>query len=493
MEKIFTDKLRFVDEFGRERIFNGMNVVDKSRFIETDDYGYNPDEFPFEEFKARGYNIIRLGFTWDKMEPKPNHYNEKLTNTLSRFMDKCEEHGIYVFLDAHQDLYSGGHPGGGDGAPDWATHFDQYKPREPFVVWAEGYFYGKACHRAFDNFWDNKTYNGKGLQDYFQGMWQHVAKNLAPKSNFFGIDFFNEPFPGTDGGKIFKKLIANLVKVTATDKSLNRLDMLKDVFSDDSAKVLNHYHSDVFRKITTPCSDLVKKFDETKFSPFLSKMSTAVREVTDDGIFFIDDCYYSNLGIPCCNTEIKVNGVREPKQCYTPHAYDLMVDTPAYKHASNDRVGMIFDEHRKTQERLNVPCLVGEWGSRADGDGWYPHFRYLLNKFDSYKWSNTYWCYYDGILQEDFMPLLTRAYPKAVTGFIDSYNFNYETGVFTLNYTQEKEFNVPNVIYIPSDAKSILVDGKKCDDIEIVKHAGNIGSDVIINTNIGSHKIEIKL
>ena len=40
-------------------------------------YCHNPDTFPFEEFKARGFNMIRLGFTWDKMEPKPENYNEK--------------------------------------------------------------------------------------------------------------------------------------------------------------------------------------------------------------------------------------------------------------------------------------------------------------------------------------------------------------------------------------------------------------------------------
>lgn len=33
MNTIFTDGMRFVDEFGRERIFHGSNVCDKGRKV----------------------------------------------------------------------------------------------------------------------------------------------------------------------------------------------------------------------------------------------------------------------------------------------------------------------------------------------------------------------------------------------------------------------------------------------------------------------------
>ena len=157
------------------------------------------------------------------------------------------------------------------------------------------------------------------------------------------------------------------------------------------------------------------------------------------------------------------------------------------------RVGMIFDEHRRTQERLNVPCLVGEWGSCAEGDGWYPHIRFLQDKFDSYKWSNTYWCYFENILQEDFVKLLTRPYPKAVTGFINKFKYDYANGVFTLSYNQDKEYSAPNVVYVPSDAKKILIDGVEATNVKTEKHPGNIGSDLIFETAVGNHTVEIQL
>lgn len=488
MDKIRVEGMRFVDEHGRERIFSGMNVVDKRDYdAENPCYGYPADSFPFEEFRARGYDIIRLGFTWSSMEPVPGRYNENLISSLCDFLDKCEEYGIYAYLDCHQDVYSSYCYG--DGAPRWATLTDQFTPRKQIAVWAEPYFYGKACFRAFDNFWNNVQYNRKGLQDYFADMWKHLAVAVKDKPALFGFDFFNEPFPGADGGKIFRKIIKGLVKTTVADNRVNLYELAKQgLFSNEKAKALNQYEGDVFRKITSDCDALVKNFDENRYSPFVSKMATAIREVTDNGIMFMENNYYSNLGIPCCNTPVKVNGVREAQQVFAPHAYDLMVDTPAYKYASNSRVGMIFDQHRATQTRLGVPCLVGEWGSCAEGDGWYPHIRFLHDKFDSYKWSNTYWCYFDGILERDFMKVLTRPRPKAVTGDIISYKYDHEDGEFKLKYNQEKKFKVPTVIYVDRKPEKIECDGK----YKIIELPGNIGYDIEIKTGIGEHEIEIE-
>ena len=95
MDKIRVNGMRFVDEHGRERIFSGMNVVDKKSYDpKKPGNGYDPQKFPFEEFRARGYDIIRLGFTWSAMEPTPGKYNQALIDDLCKFLDKCEEYGI---------------------------------------------------------------------------------------------------------------------------------------------------------------------------------------------------------------------------------------------------------------------------------------------------------------------------------------------------------------------------------------------------------------
>lgn len=487
MDIITIEGMRFVDEYGRERIFSGMNVVDKKDYDEKNPgYGYDPDKFPFEEFRARGYDMIRLGFTWCAMEPKPGHYNEALISDLCKFLDKCEEYGIYAYLDCHQDVYSSYCYG--DGAPRWATITDKYVPRKQIAVWAEPYFYGNACFRAFDNFWANVKYNQKGLQDYFADMWKHLADAVKDKPALFGFDFLNEPFPGADGGKIFRKAVLGVAKATVTNSRINKKELVKQALGSEKIRVLDQYTGEVVRKATEGCDDIVRRFDTERYSPFVSKMATAVREVTDKGSMFMGNNYYSNLGIPCCNTPVRINGTIETKQVYAPHAYDLMVDTPAYKYASNSRVGMIFDQHRRTQERLGIPCLVGEWGSCAEGDGWYPHIRFLQAKFDSYKWSNTYWCYFDDILEQDFMKVLTRPRPKAVTGEIVSYKYDHDKGEFKLKYKQDKKYKVPTIIYVDKKPEEIKCDGK----YKIIELPGNIGFDIEIKTDIGEHEIEIE-
>lgn len=484
MEKILTDGRRFIDEYGRERIFSGMNICDKHHFgTGKTDYAYSPDEFPFDRFTELGFNIIRLGFTWSVIEPQPRVYNNKFLKSVERFLDKCAERGIYVYLDMHQDLYS--HYCYGDGAPRWATLTDQYVPFKPKLVWAEPYFFGKACHRAFDNFWNNKAVNGVGLLDYFADAWKHIAKRLGNHPVIFGFDVLNEPFPGSSGMKVSQKVVGQVTRVTLLDKRIKKSKLIKDALGKEKPRALDQYGADIMNALIPGPVKEIYKFDTEKYMPFLNKTATAIREATDNGIIFIENCYFSNIGIPCSNSPVTVNGEQEPKQCFTPHAYDIMVDTPAYKYANNSRVGFIFDQHRKTQERLGIPVLVGEWGGNAEGTEWFPHVEFLLRKFDSYKWSNTYWCYVDGLLERELMSVLSRPYPKAVTGLIDSYIYDKDAKTFTLKYTQDKVYDAPTVIYSPYKCMGVETDGKY-----EIKPLGN-SYEIVINTKKGEHTVKL--
>lgn len=58
MNTIFTDGMRFVDEFGRERIFHGINVCDKGRKVGDTgrrEYAHEWDEALFEQFRNCGF------------------------------------------------------------------------------------------------------------------------------------------------------------------------------------------------------------------------------------------------------------------------------------------------------------------------------------------------------------------------------------------------------------------------------------------------------
>ena len=338
MDRIRTDGKRLVDEYGRERIFHGINVCDKGVFNpETGkrDFEYEWTDGRLEKFREYGMNIIRLGVTWEAVEPEPGKYNEEYIDAIMKILDKCQEAGIYAYIDMHQDLYSGWGNGPGDGAPAWACYTNGYKYTNPKLVWAESYFISKAVHNAFDNFWANKF----GVQTAYRKMWRHIAEKFDGHPALFGYDVMNEPFLGTDGGKVFFKLIANLAGTTVTDGRINKCKMIKEALTKGRAvHVLDQYSADVFHKIVNKAVPLVNKFDKERYMPFLNSTAEEIREVSKDPILFIENSYYSNLGIKCDVEPIKVNGKREPNQIFAPHAYDLMVDTPAYKYANSGRV-----------------------------------------------------------------------------------------------------------------------------------------------------------
>lgn len=460
MNRIYAQGTSFYDEKGRERIFSGVNVVDKSDWSEgTQEYPWLNEDV-IRGFRSRGFTLIRLGFTWAKAEPQPGCYNDEYFDRISDVLDICEKYGIYVFLDMHQDLYS---PlTNGDGAPTWATLTDGYSSGPTKFVWAEGYFWDRACHRAFDNFWNNTPIDGLGIQDRFAMCWQYIVKRFAGRKCVIGYDILNEPFPGTDGGKCFRTIVSGAAKTVMFGKNVGRLSAVEEIFSKDrTEKLLNHVSYEVLRDSVKDCYKFIRDFDINKYAPFTARVAGKIREADTDKLIFLENSYYSNLGIPYSAPAISVDGQRDKNQAFAPHAYDIMVDTPSYKFASDDRVGGIFSEHLKSQQRLNMPVVVGEWGGFGGDDGeWTRHIEFLLKLFDKNKWSNTYWQYKEDFFDSVLMNVFVRAYPVAVCGEILDYYYDTDKKIFTLEFVQEKPRS-ENVISAPFDVQSVVYDGKE--------------------------------
>ncbi len=483
MKKIIAKDKKFVDESGREVIFSGVNVVDKS------DYKDGEQSFPFltedviKGFNECGFNLIRLGFNWAKIEPYAGRYNDEYLDRLAAIIDLCEKYEIYVFLDMHQDLFSS--VTNGDGAPGWAVDTDGITSTPTKFVWAEDYFWGRACHRSFDNFWNNKKVNGMGLQDWYADCWVHIVKKLGSKSAVIGFDVFNEPFPGTDGGKVFRKIVFGATKTILFNKKVNRPKMLIDAISKDRVeKVLSHISYDVLHSATKDSNELIRKFDTEYYAPFMKKIAAAIRNSGSEKLMFLENSYYSNLGIPYSAPPIEFYGRVDSQQIFAPHAYDFMVDTPEYKYASNDRVGGIFAEHKKSQSRLNMPVIVGEWGGFGsdDDESWLKHIEFLLKLFDENKWSNTYWQYMDSFFTSPLMKVFVRPFPKAVCGEIDNYNYDYEKKIFTLSFTQNE--SGASEISTPFGVKNLTLDEE---EIEYMQS----GARTEIYTQPGRHILKI--
>ncbi len=488
MEKIFVQGKKLIDEYGRERIFNGINVCDKGRFdtaLGGRSYRHEWNRDLIEPFYACGFNLIRLGVNWDALEPERGRYDETYLAFLRDVLNRCERAGIYVYLDMHQDLYSGFGDGNGDGAPAWATHCAPYRYKKAKAVWAEGYFWGKAVHRAFDNFWGNY----KGVQEDYAALWQYLARELGSHPAVMGFDLMNEPFPGKSGGKAFRKLIGGLISLTLFSREIKRRELLSCLLHKEKrTQIANQYTAAHLRQVTSRADELIRRFDTEQYSPFLNRVATAIRAVCGDKILIMENCYYSNLGIPCSAPPITVDGRRDGQLLFAPHAYDLVADTPAYPQAGTERIHAIFAEHRRTQERLGVPVIVGEWGGFISGDAWHYHAEYLLKLFDSWQWSNSYWAYFDGLLETQLLhQVLTRPYPRAVTGEILHYEHDRGQNSFTLRYRQTKQYAAPTEIF----AHRAIARVETAGSYEILPLGTGAGSVLQIQTSPGEHVVQV--
>lgn len=454
MNTISVNGKRLVDEYGRERIFNGINFVYKG--VEKDPDGvirYHTDitDSLLKALKKKGVNIIRLGLTWAGIEPEMEEYNLAYLDGFKEALSLCEKNEIYVFADWHQDLFSHFCSAPGDGAPQWACVHTK-KRKDPYFIWAEGYFFHKDIHKAFDDFWNNADIGGKGLRDRFCDMLTFTVNYLKDSPALIGYDVFNEPFPGTPGGELFRSLVKKGVGTILFNKRVNRKGLIADAKKKDVMAMLSVADdSKVYHSIIDAGNDAIYEFDTKKYYPFLVAAATAIRKADEKRIIISENCYYSNMGIPSSVPRIIYkNGEREENHVFSPHGYDITVDTPLTNNASPHRVDFIFDEHKRTQERMDVPVIVGEWGGMVPGSDEYPALEHLIAKFDSNKWSQTYWHYYGDFENGRIMDILSRPLPVAVAGTIKSYCYDRKEKIFTLTYTGSSTIKAPTLIYLPS-------------------------------------------
>lgn len=335
-----------------------------------------------------------------------------------------------------------------------------------------------------------------------------LAAKFGSHPAVIGFDLLNEPFPGKDGGTVFSRLVKSALKTALTDSRIRIKSSGNSVVKEPVVKkLLDRFGGDVLFDITKPAEDIIEKFDRERYSPFINKVSAAIRKECKDKIIFIENCYYSNLGIAFSAPPVSVNGKREKNQAFAPHAYDFMVDSLIYKYANNDRVGAIFNRRRLEQTKsLKMPVIVGEWGGGYErNDEWISHAEFLLDLFDEYKWSNTYWAF-TGFKEKDTLlaglsrrraavrktrdgvrSLLCHAYPAAVCGAITHMRYDREENSFLLCFEQDREYTVPTEIFYPCAPASV-----ECSGEYELKRRYYYTYTLIAHTKPGSNRVFIK-
>lgn len=337
-KKITVKGNKLIDENGNEFIPHGINMVCKEK---SRGYIGEYSEKDFEWLKEKGFNLIRLGIFWDAAEPGPGNIDDSYFDKVDEIIGRAKKAGIPVFLDMHQDLFSIDFE---DGAPSWATITDGAEHVRT-ELWSESYLMSGAVMRAFDNFWDNtEAVDGIGIKTHFINLWRYIAKRYKNNEYVIGYDVLNEPFPGSDGGKVAMILGEALANVEG--------GAIENI-TDESALF------DIISKI----EPVTCEFELKKLMPFYNEIGEAIRKEDKDTILFIESNYFSNAGIPShISVPVNTKGTEIENVLYAPHGYDILVDTDGYDVGGNERIDLIFSSLIGKAKSLNIPALIGEWG-----------------------------------------------------------------------------------------------------------------------------------
>jgi endoglycosylceramidase len=179
------------DADGRVLTVTGVNMVNKLTPYTPAADGFDDADAAF--LAANGLSAVRVGVIWKALEPEPGVFDDSYLASIESTVNTLGSHGIVSLLDFHQDMYNEEFQG--EGAPDWAV--DDNNALTPLLGFSANYFLLPALMAAYDNFWNNASVDGKGLQDWYAGAWQHVAAYFKASPYVLGYDLYNEPSPAS--------------------------------------------------------------------------------------------------------------------------------------------------------------------------------------------------------------------------------------------------------------------------------------------------------
>ncbi|MGI9169436.1 MAG: cellulase family glycosylhydrolase, partial [Caulobacteraceae bacterium] len=243
----------FVDADGGQVMLRGVNLggdckvpwphggTDRpSDFADHREVSFIGRPFPLDEADEHlgrlahwGFNVLRLLTTWEAVEHRgPGLYDEAYLDYFAEVARRAGEHGLRLFVDFHQDVWS--RMTGGDGAPGWlfdalgldftafdaagAAHvmqarydYDDPAPRQlayPQMSWGSNYKL-PANGILWSLFWGGRLFTpdfrvgGENVKDFLQGHYLgamgQMARRLADLPNVLGFDTLNEPGLGWMG------------------------------------------------------------------------------------------------------------------------------------------------------------------------------------------------------------------------------------------------------------------------------------------------------
>jgi len=468
----------FVDEENRSNIFHGVNVVYKLFPFIPDTSEAHWDAFfslnskDIAIMKAYGFNLVRLGITWESIERKPGQYDLEHLEKMEKLVSAFGAAGIKVIIDAHQDMFS--RIFCGEGVPpfyaqqllnikdenfidtncdftllgqfnkligiciplksfNWEYELNEDEIKVPTLNSCGNkflkYHQSPELSTAYQAFYENKL----NLQDKFIEFWKTVATRFARNPYVIGLDLWNEPWPGNiflETSPFIPGYTTNKHVIPFYNKLYNALKKIDSEF--------------IYMLETVPFPDTLPFFGGHSVSGFRSApLGEAALEFQ-----------VLNLHSYCCMAKGDACETGEP----------LLIDSIGLCPSFHKRK---LYKNKAQADKLGIPLIITEFGACSDTKACYNEMKGFLDAADVHLTSWAYWMYkpfgdhttsarddMEGIFYENGVPqavkerALTRTYIQAYQGVPLSAQFDYETGFFFSKFYLDLNINAPSCLYL---------------------------------------------
>jgi endoglycosylceramidase len=386
------------DQYGRTLILHGLNTSSSAK------YGnFLPwiDEAHVERETTWGMNVVRLLTSWAAIEPERGVYNEEYLNSYEEIVEWYTDREMYVLIDMHQDVY--GPAVGGNGHPAWATETNGLEFVGGYDQWWLNNL-DPATVNAYRNFWQYTDH--QYLQDRYILAWLKMVERFKDNPYVIGYDLMNEPHAG---------VLQNTINGT---------------------------------------------FEKHQLTKFYNRLIPAIRAVDSEKyLFFEGQSLGVNFGLQSLLPKINDARAGERRLVYAPHCYPLFVDLEGTYDESGARNVQVWEENKVVElERHQTPMFIGEFSLSPQVPGFDEFIQDFHDMADRMQAS---WCYWsndlggwsplDGNQQETpILNELIRTFPRAVSGDILAFNYDDATGIFQLNFKNNKSIAQPTEIFVPT-------------------------------------------
>lgn len=191
------------DPQGRVVVLHGVNMVAKRPPYRPSALGFGQDDAEF--IASQGFNTVRLGMIHKAYVPEAGQYDDSYIDDIADTARLLADHGLYVLLDYHQDLYNERYQG--EGFADWATQDsapgDATEAAGCDLGFPANIFTCRYLWEAFDRLLGINGESlalgprGMTLQAEFAEAWQRTAQRFRGMPGVFGYNLLNEPYPGS--------------------------------------------------------------------------------------------------------------------------------------------------------------------------------------------------------------------------------------------------------------------------------------------------------